>query len=85
MKKPKSGFQKRALERHNYYRSLRSSLFRVAFKEQEDHFTELIWEATTHMGMAYTVTGKSAYVMTNYLPPGNVIGKFPDNVLLMLE
>ncbi|CAN7988841.1 unnamed protein product [Ixodes hexagonus] len=41
------------------------------------HFTQLIWKETTHMGCAQARSPKhKILVVANYLPPGNVVGKF---------
>lgn len=44
------------------------------------HFTQLVWKATTHVGMARSLDGK--YLVANYLPPGNSgpAGAFAGNV-----
>ncbi|XP_003739647.1 Golgi-associated plant pathogenesis-related protein 1 [Galendromus occidentalis] len=47
---------------------------------QVGHFTQVVWKETTHVGMAYAVKGNSVFVVANYLPPGNFVGKFHENV-----
>jgi hypothetical protein len=46
------------------------------------HFTQVIWAATTQLGVgiAFTSDNKSAYVVANYISPGNMIGAFATNV-----
>lgn len=57
----------------------------VPYSFQVGHFTQLIWKGTTHVGMAYSVVGNYVYVVANYLPPGNVLGKFCENVPPLIE
>lgn len=42
----------------------------------------MVWAGTTHMGAGSAVQGNTVYVVANYTPPGNVIGRqnFMDNV-----
>jgi hypothetical protein len=53
------------------------------FSETTGHFTCLVWLASTHMGMgiSYNATTNTAIITMNTSPPGNVIGKFQQNVL----
>ena len=46
------------------------------------HFTQLIWNDTTQLGIGCAVTsdGRIAKVVANYFPEGNVIGSFAKNV-----
>ena len=43
---------------------------------------QVVWAGTTHMGTGSAVKGNSIYVVANYSPPGNVVGRqnFADNV-----
>lgn len=45
------------------------------------HFTQMVWKNTQEMGMAMArgLNGK-IYVVANYNPRGNVVGKFMANV-----
>ena len=40
---------------------------------------QLVWMGTTHVGAARSEDG--VYVVANYLPAGNMLGSFPQNVL----
>lgn len=49
-----------------------------------DHFTQVVWKSTTKMGCAYkdcSSTGWQLYVVCEYDPPGNVVGRNSQNVL----
>ncbi|XP_046385185.1 repressed by EFG1 protein 1-like [Ischnura elegans] len=45
------------------------------------HFTQMIWKSSVELGfsMEKSKSGK-IFVVANYNPPGNVVGKFSDNV-----
>ena len=46
------------------------------------HFTQVVWKATTHVGMAWAGDPKTGvFVVANYAPFGNVQGAFAENVL----
>lgn len=49
-----------------------------------DHFTQVVWKSTTKMGCAYkdcSSTGWQLYIVCEYDPPGNVVGRNSQNVL----
>lgn len=48
------------------------------FKSGTGHFTQVVWAETTHVGMAVSDCGH--FVVANYLPAGNMMGAFADNV-----
>ena len=50
------------------------------FASNTGHFTQLVWAGTTEVGIGRATKGQTTYVVANYVPPGNVIGKFPENV-----
>jgi hypothetical protein len=45
------------------------------------HFTQMVWDASKEIGVgkAHSKDGR-VFVVCNYYPPGNVLGKFRDNV-----
>jgi len=44
------------------------------------HFTQVIWKGTTHVGMAKDTNGSGNYIIANYYPPGNCMGRFAEEV-----
>ena len=58
------------------------------FAESTGHFTQLVWQNTTHVGCAAVNCGKqrgqngafSWYLVCEYWPAGNVIGMFEEEV-----
>lgn len=40
----------------------------------------MIWKGTSKMGCAVAKRGTRVYVVANYYPPGNWVGKYKDNV-----
>lgn len=56
------------------------------FSETTGHFTCLVWLASTYMamGISYNTATSTAIITMNTSPPGNVIGKFQQNVLPLL-
>ena len=64
-----------------WYREISQYDFgRPGLSARTGHFTQVVWRATTHVGMARSSNGK--YVVANYLPPGNSTagGAFAANV-----
>ena len=45
------------------------------FSSNTGHFTQMIWAETTHVGVGKAVKGNSTFVVANYVPPGNVVGR----------
>ncbi|KRF99294.1 uncharacterized protein Dwil_GK27574 [Drosophila willistoni] len=52
------------------------------YSTKTGHFTAVVWKATTHLGVGHkkNEASKKVYVVARYLPPGNVIGQFIENV-----
>ncbi len=44
------------------------------------HFTQLVWNSTYEIGFALSKNSKNTFVVMEYFPPGNIIGKFNENV-----
>jgi uncharacterized protein YkwD len=55
------------------------------FSSQTGHATALLWSSSTSFGFGYSYNNskKSAIVVMNFNPPGNVMGQFKENVLPM--
>ncbi|CAF4737291.1 unnamed protein product [Rotaria sp. Silwood2] len=53
------------------------------FSSSTGHFTQVIWKGSKQLGIgsAFTSNNRTAYVVANYYPPGNVTGSFSSNVL----
>lgn len=45
-----------------------------------NHFTQVVWKATTKLGCAYKDCSAGKYVICSYDPAGNMAGEFPQNV-----
>jgi len=47
------------------------------------HFTQVVWVSTTKIGVgcAISPTNTTTFVVANYSPFGNIVGKFTSNVL----
>ncbi|KAJ7377237.1 hypothetical protein OS493_030048 [Desmophyllum pertusum] len=62
-----------------------NSIFDVSGAHWIGHFTQVVWKATTHVGVGLkkivNSDGKTeTYVVARYSPPGNVNGQLGDNV-----
>ena len=67
-------------------------LYDGAFSAAAGHFTQMVWRATTSMGCARVnclplggvdgVTVPLAFVVCQYMPGGNVEGRFVENVVM---
>lgn len=50
------------------------------YRQGTGHFTQLIWNSTNTVGIAISKGNNKHIVVADYFPPGNVNGKFKDNV-----
>jgi uncharacterized protein YkwD len=51
------------------------------FSAETGHFTQVVWASTTELGCGWARSRSGAiFVVCNYNPPGNVLGRFPANV-----
>ncbi|CAH1271537.1 GLIPR2 [Branchiostoma lanceolatum] len=51
------------------------------FQPGAGHFSQVVWKASTELGVGMASDGKGAVtVVANYMPAGNVQGQFRDNV-----
>uniref|UniRef100_A0ABZ3NPL6 SCP domain-containing protein n=2 Tax=Gadus morhua TaxID=8049 RepID=A0ABZ3NPL6_GADMO len=53
------------------------------YKDNTDHFTQVVWKETKEVGVGLATDGKSVFVVAQYRPAGNVEGtaNFQRNVL----
>ncbi|XP_046715760.1 protein PRY1-like [Silurus meridionalis] len=53
------------------------------FQSNTGHFTQVVWKATTEIGVGLATDGKTVFVVGQYKPAGNISnpGYFQDNVL----
>lgn len=52
------------------------------FSGATGHFTQLVWKSTTEVGCGISISRDSKiYAVSQYTPPGNVQGRFKENVL----
>lgn len=49
------------------------------------HFTQLVWNATTFIGVGISQGPNGTYVVVDYFPAGNVAGQYPQNVFPILH
>lgn len=48
------------------------------------HFTQVVWKDSKHLGVGIATNSKGqAFVVCNYDPPGNFVGKFAESVPLV--
>ncbi len=50
------------------------------FASGTGHFTQVVWKSTTQVGAAKAIVGNSCFVVANYIPPGNFVGEYQQNV-----
>ncbi|MGA6203368.1 CAP family protein [Nocardia testacea] len=50
------------------------------FSMATGHFTQLVWKASTRLGIGYASEGGYTAAVALYSPAGNVQGQFPQNV-----
>lgn len=44
------------------------------------HFTQMIWKGTQKLGMAMATSKYGIYIVAEYSPPGNVVGRYSLNI-----
>lgn len=47
---------------------------------QVGHFTQVVWKESRELGVGIAKNGNNIYVVCNYDPPGNFMGKYAANV-----
>lgn len=51
------------------------------FSMKTGHFTQVVWKDSTEVGCGRAKSSRGGtYVVCNYNPPGNYLGRFPENV-----
>ena len=51
------------------------------FSSGTGHFTQVVWVDSVELGVAKaTAKNGMQFVVARYFPPGNILGRFPDNV-----
>lgn len=55
---------------------------KATFVSGTGHFTQLVWNTSTQYGIGYSynIATKTAVVSMNFNPPGNMMGRFKENV-----
>jgi hypothetical protein len=55
---------------------------RPIFSTKTGHFTQVIWKNSQRLGVGIAIGngGRSAFIVAQYTPPGNVQGVFRSNV-----
>ncbi|XP_019893434.2 uncharacterized protein LOC101890158 [Musca domestica] len=51
------------------------------FSGNTGHFSQVVWQESSQLGVGVVKKNQRTWVVCNYDPPGNVLGKFEDNVL----
>lgn len=51
------------------------------FSMKTGHFTQLVWQSTTKVGVGVAIANGNLCLVMNYDPPGNYKGQFQSNVL----
>lgn len=55
------------------------------YKPGVGHFTAMVWKSSKRLGVGIKLVDNNRYlVVANFDPPGNIIGKFKENVSLNL-
>lgn len=65
----------------DWYSEIKMYNFRKDYQKGTGHFTQLVWKDTTDVGFGIAYKNDLYYVVANYFPAGNFLGKFSVNVL----
>ena len=69
------------LKRVNNAKSVSTSILLPTWFFFSGHFTQVVWKDSQELGIARARTRDGKWlVVANYLPAGNFIGRYPDNV-----
>jgi len=57
-------------------------VFGAAMQSQAGHFTQVVWKDSRELGVgrAFSDDEQRVFVVCNYFPAGNIIGRFAQNV-----
>ena len=44
------------------------------------HIPQMVWKSSDKMGCAIAKNGNTVYIVANYYPPGNFVGRYKANV-----
>ncbi|UJR21893.1 hypothetical protein I4U23_024965 [Adineta vaga] len=69
---------------HAWYDEIKQYNFNQStFSMETGHFTQVVWKGSQRLGVGFAFGngGRSAFVVAQYTPPGNVQGTFRINVL----
>lgn len=66
----------------NWYNEVEKYDYNVGRSQGTGHFTQVVWKGSLEIGMGMArASDGSFYVVCNYFPAGNIIGRFDENVL----
>lgn len=64
-----------------WYNECNNYDFQKDFQKGTEHFTQIIWKDTKELGIGISNQGNKTYIVANYYPPGNFLGKYKENIL----
>ncbi|XP_015784395.1 Golgi-associated plant pathogenesis-related protein 1-like isoform X2 [Tetranychus urticae] len=53
----------------------------ATFKSGTGHFTQVIWKGSKQLGIGKSSSSRGTFIVCNYNPAGNYLGRFKENVL----
>lgn len=63
-----------------YNESENYNFCKPGFTDSTNHFTQIVWKDTKFLGVGMKKTDNNTWIVCNYEPRGNIIGKFGDQV-----
>ncbi|KAI5700685.1 hypothetical protein M8J75_001997 [Diaphorina citri] len=77
------------IEDYREYFDLEPPLEALTTGNPTGHFTQVVWNGTTEVGLGLSRNASSDFhkviVVANYAPPGNILGRFKENVPMPAE
>ena len=58
----------------------KSSYYTVRNESSALEFSQIVWKGSNKLGVGHAYNGHKLYVYALYKPPGNIHGRFADNV-----